>query len=74
MFIKRNNTLDKFSAYFNDLIYKENYESALREIFFYSYIVFLDPIKNKNYKSSYYLIQFFVKLLRVVGMETRLIR
>ena len=28
----------------------------------------------KNYKSSYYLIQFFVKLLRLVGVETRLIR
>ncbi len=28
----------------------------------------------KNYKSSYYLIQFFVKLLRAVGMENRLIR
>ena len=28
----------------------------------------------KSYKSSYYLIQFFVKLLRAVGMETRLIR
>ena len=28
----------------------------------------------KNYKSSYYLIQFFVKLLRAVGVETRLIR
>lgn len=28
----------------------------------------------KHYKSSYYLIQFFVKLLRAVGMEKRLIR
>ena len=28
----------------------------------------------KNYKSSYYLIQFFVKLLRFLGMENRLIR
>ena len=28
----------------------------------------------KNYKSSYYLIQFFVKLLRAIGMENRLIR
>ena len=28
----------------------------------------------KNYKSSYYIIQFFVKLLRFLGMENRLIR
>ena len=28
----------------------------------------------KNYKSSYYVIQFFVKLLRFFGMENRLIR
>ena len=28
----------------------------------------------KNYKSSYYIIQFFVKLLRIIGMENRLIR
>ncbi|MDC0914968.1 N-acetyl sugar amidotransferase [Candidatus Pelagibacter sp.] len=28
----------------------------------------------KNYKSSYYIIQFFVKLLRIFGMENRLIR
>ena len=28
----------------------------------------------KNYKSSYYIIQFFVKLLRIIGLENRLIR
>jgi N-acetyl sugar amidotransferase len=28
----------------------------------------------KNYKSSYYIIQFFVKLSRIFGMENRLIR
>ena len=28
----------------------------------------------KDYKSSYYIIQFFVNLLRFLGMENRLIR
>jgi hypothetical protein len=28
----------------------------------------------KDYKSNYYIIQFFVKLLRLIGWEKRIIR
>lgn len=62
MFIKKYKSLDDFSNFFNKLINYQNYEAALRELFFYSFIVQSNPLKNKNYLSSKFIDNMICKL------------
>jgi hypothetical protein len=62
MFIKKYKSLSDFSNFFNKLVNNQDYESALRELFYYSYIVQLNPLKNQKYQSSSFIDGMICKL------------